>query len=68
MGAKYGSHAAGTLETKSWDEKTWDGQPGNEVSGVKLTRANVTAAFHGDIAGESRQEWLMSYRLDFDFE
>jgi len=24
----------------------------------------VTAAFHGDIEGESRQEWLMIYRSD----
>lgn len=64
MDTKYSSHAAGTIETKSWDEKTWEGQPWNEVSGAKLTRASVTAAFQGDIEGESRQEWLMSYRSD----
>lgn len=64
MDAKYKAQARGTFETKSWDEKTWDGQPWNEVSGAKLTHAHVTAAFQGDIQGESRQEWLMTYRSD----
>ncbi len=48
------THVTGTVETRSWAEQTWDGQPWNEVSGAKLTHANVTTAFHGDIKGESR--------------
>jgi hypothetical protein len=49
---------------KTWDEKTWDGKPANEVSGAKLTRASVTNSFHGDIEGEGTLEYLMTYRDD----
>lgn len=30
MDRKYSHQAAGTFEIKSWDEKTWEGQPWNE--------------------------------------
>lgn len=64
MNSTYTAHAAGTIETKHWDEKTWDGQPWNEVQGAKLTHAKVSTSFQGDIAGESTEEWLMIYRDD----
>jgi uncharacterized protein DUF3224 len=55
------THANATFEIKSWDEKTWEGRPYNEVSGAKLTRASVAKSLQGDIAGESTLEYLMSY-------
>jgi hypothetical protein len=58
------THATGTFEVKSWDEKTWDGKPHKEVSGAKLTHARVTCAYHGDIEGEGTREYLMYYRED----
>ena len=55
------THANATFEIKSWDEKTWEDRPYNEVSGAKLTRASVAKSLQGDIAGESTLEYLMSY-------
>ena len=52
------TRATGTFDVKSWDEK-----PYNEVEGApKLTRASVTQTFHGDIEGEGTVEFLMVYR------
>ena len=45
---------------KSWDEKPF----GEGQDLPKLTRATVTRAFTGDIAGEGRVEYLMMYRSD----
>jgi len=51
------THATGTFEFKSWDEK-----PYSEVEGgPKLTRASVTNSFHGDVEGDSTLEYLMVY-------
>jgi hypothetical protein len=45
---------------KSWDEKPW-----NEAQQTpKLTRASVTKQYTGDIEGEGRVEYLMTYRAD----
>ncbi len=45
--------------------KGWDEKPYNEVAGQpKLTRANVTMTFTGDLEGESQLEYLMMYRAD----
>ena len=52
--------AAATFAVKSWDEK-----PYNEMPGVpKLTRANVTKSYEGDIVGEGKLDYLMMYRDD----
>ena len=52
------THATGTFEGKTWDEK-----PYNEIDGgPKLTRASVTNSFHGDVEGEGTLEYLMIYR------
>ncbi len=54
------AHATGTFKVKSWDEK-----PYLEIDGGgKLTRASVTQAFAGDIAGDGAVEYLMCYRKD----
>ncbi|PYP23240.1 MAG: hypothetical protein DMD55_17820 [Gemmatimonadetes bacterium] len=45
--------------------KSWVEKPYSENQGVpKLTRAAVTKAFTGDIAGEGHVEYLMMYRSD----
>ena len=54
------TRATATFEIRAWDEKPYD-----EIGGsAKLTRASVTKAFHGDIEGEGRLEYLMVYRGD----
>jgi len=54
------THATGSFEVKSWDEK-----PYSEIDGgPKLTHASVTNAFHGDIEGEGALMYLMVYRDD----
>lgn len=45
---------------KSWDEKPYS--EGQDLP--RLTRAAVTRAFTGDIAGEGLVEYLMMYRSD----
>lgn len=56
--------ATGTYEIRGWDEKTWDGKDHSEQSGAKLTHADVKLAFHGDIEGDGRVQFLMAYRDD----
>jgi hypothetical protein len=52
--------AKSTFEVKNWDEKTV-----NEVDGrLKITRASVVFAYHGDLEGESAMEYVMAYRDD----
>lgn len=54
------THAASTIEMKSWEE-----QPFAEADGApKLTRANGSDLYHGDIEGEATFEYLMMYRDD----
>ena len=53
-------HATSTFEVKRWDEQTL-----NDVDGqLKMTRASVGFAYHGDLEGESAMEYLMLYRSD----
>jgi hypothetical protein len=58
------THATATFSLKSWDEKTWDGKPYNEVTGAKLTRAEVAYTYQGDLVGDSTLQYLMFYRED----
>jgi hypothetical protein len=58
------THATATFEITSWDEKTWDGRPWNEVAGAKVTHAIVKKWYHGDIEGESTAQSLTSYQAD----
>jgi hypothetical protein len=54
------THAASTIEMKSWEER-----PFAEAEGApKLTRANGSDLYHGDIEGEATFEYLMMYRDD----
>lgn len=58
------NHAQATFAIRSWEEQTWDGQPAQEVTGAKLTRAQVRYAYQGDIAGEGTVQYLMCYLAD----
>jgi Protein of unknown function (DUF3224) len=54
------THATATFKVDAWDEKPWDtaeGQP-------KMTRAEVTKTFEGDVQGRSKLQYLMTYRED----
>ena len=50
------THAAGTFEIESWDEKPYE-----EQDGTRLTRTRLTKTFSGDVEGESIAELLMAY-------
>lgn len=50
------THAAGTFEIETWDEKPYE-----EQDGTRLTRTHLTKTFHGDIEGTSTAEMLMAY-------
>ena len=54
------THATATFEVKTWDEQPYDEMDG----GPKLTRARVAKSFQGDIEGESTVEYLMIHRED----
>ncbi|HEV8194253.1 MAG TPA: DUF3224 domain-containing protein, partial [Ktedonobacterales bacterium] len=54
------THAEGTIEMKSWEER-----PYAEAEGTpKLARANGSDRYHGDIEGEATFEYLMMYHDD----
>ena len=52
--------ATATFSLKRWDEKPYDEIDG----GPKLTRASVLYAFDGELLGEGRLEYLMTYLAD----
>lgn len=52
--------ASARFAINSWDEKPYS--EGENVP--KLTRANVTKSYTGDIDGEGQVEYLMMYRSD----
>jgi hypothetical protein len=55
-----GIKATASISITGWDEK-----PIHEVAGLpKLTHTSVTAAYQGELSGESRVEYLMMYRED----
>lgn len=49
---------------KGWDENTWDGRLAKDVSGAKLTHADVKYSYAGGIEGESHIQYLMTYGSD----
>jgi hypothetical protein len=52
--------AAATFTLKTWEEKPYD-----EADGApKLTRASVLYGFEGELSGEGRLEYLMTYLPD----
>ena len=55
-----GEQATATFVQKTWDENPYDGREG----GATLTRASVTASYHGEIEGEGTVEYLMAYPGD----
>lgn len=52
--------ANGTFELASWNEQTYE----EFAAGGKLTRAEVSQTFEGDITGDGAVQWLMVYRPD----
>jgi Protein of unknown function (DUF3224) len=49
-----------SFDVSNWDEHQFDVRAGTG----KLTRANVTKAYSGDIEGDSVTQWLMAYAED----
>lgn len=49
--------ATATFSLKQWEETAYDEIDG----GPKLTRANVLYAFEGELSGEGRLQYLMTY-------
>ena len=45
-------------------KKTWEGKEWKEQSGAKLTRAQITNAYQGELQGEGKAQLLMVYRDD----
>jgi hypothetical protein len=58
------THAIASFQLAGWDEKTWDGQAWNAVTGRKLTHAVVKRQYQGDLQGEGSSHLLMFYRDD----
>jgi hypothetical protein len=52
--------AVGEFNIDSWDEKTYQ----ELEDPAKLTRADVSQTFSGDIEGTGSVQWLMAYRPD----
>lgn len=51
-----------TVANATFEFTSWDEQPYNEAEGQpQLSRASVANVFKGDIEGESKLEYLMSY-------
>jgi hypothetical protein len=47
----------GSFQVASWDESAYE-----EREGLRLTKAEVTQRFEGDIAGDGSAQWLMAYQ------
>jgi hypothetical protein len=54
------THATATFKVDAWDERPWDTDEGQP----KMTRAEVTKSFEGDLKGTSQIQYLMTYRED----
>jgi hypothetical protein len=53
------------LATSTFSLKRWDEKPYDEADGApKLSRASVLYAFDGELSGEGRLEYLMTYLPD----
>ena len=53
------------LATSTFSLKRWDEKPFDEIDGgPKLTRASVLYEFEGELTGEGRLEYLMTYLPD----
>lgn len=54
------THAASVIEMKSWEERPF----AESADAPKLTRANGSDLYHGNIEAEATFEYLMMYRAD----
>jgi hypothetical protein len=59
-----GNQAHAQFTVAGWEEQTWEGQPAREVSGAKLTQAEVAYTYQGDVVGEGTLRYLMYHRTD----
>ncbi|HEX6347161.1 DUF3224 domain-containing protein [Umezawaea sp.] len=55
------THAAGSIDMKSWDEKTWDGKAHDEVSGAKQTAGTMVCAYRGALEATGETRFVMTY-------
>jgi hypothetical protein len=62
--AHMSTQATGSIEMKSWDEKTWDGQPHDAVSGHKLTQGSMIGEYHGELEATGETRFVMTYADD----
>ncbi len=53
-------HCVATFQVVNWEESPFD----HYAAGTKVTRAEVTKTYSGDVDGESITQWLMSYDED----
>ena len=54
----------GTMTTLEWQESTWDGAPAADAPAPKMTVATDRVTLAGEIEGEGRDRWLMTYAED----
>ena len=54
------AQATGGFEVRGWDEQPWD----EPAEGGKLTRAEVTIEYTGDVDATATIQWLMAYAPD----
>ncbi len=54
-----------TFANTTFKVESWDEQPLHEEKGAtKLTRVSAVVSYRGDLEGQGRVEYLMSYRAD----
>lgn len=51
------THATGTIEAKTWDEKPFATVEG----GMRLAHASSVDVYHGDVEGEATSAWVVTY-------
>lgn len=56
--------ASATFQINAWNENTWEGQPSRDVQGAKMTRAEISKTYQGDLEGEGTLQYLMTYAED----
>ena len=59
------SNPMSTFANATFNIESWDEKPLHEKKGLpKMTRVSAVVSYRGDIEGEGRVEYLMSYRED----
>jgi hypothetical protein len=58
------TQATGSIDMKSWDEKTWDGQAHDAVTGHKLTQGTMIGGYSGELDATGETRFVMTYADD----